>query len=277
VRPTSWVDAFTSSARTDDEVGFRGQYGFETDPQTGLVLAGHRYYSPFTRRWMNRDPIGYDGGMNLYEYSGDDPVNEVDTSGDDSSGGPADGLIDPNEVRFSQSGYSEAMRGSGGANTTVTELAAGLKNGSIKATDLPPIRLVKLNGALYTLDNRRLLAAYQAKKDVPYRWATEAEISQAEDAGKFTTENGGTFIERNSDIARGVDVMSRLGGTARGTVGGAFDVFNIVDIYLNNVGYLQWHHSDKGLAAYKTYRNWLKVWHPDEVQAADQYYLASHG
>jgi hypothetical protein len=33
-------------------------------------------------RFLNRDPIGTQGGENLYEYAGDDPVNEVDPSGD---------------------------------------------------------------------------------------------------------------------------------------------------------------------------------------------------
>ncbi len=49
------------------------------------MLAGHRYYQPQTRRWVNRDPIGYDGGINLYEYAGNDPVNEADPDGNGSS------------------------------------------------------------------------------------------------------------------------------------------------------------------------------------------------
>jgi hypothetical protein len=42
-----------------------------------LVLLGQRYYDPTQGRFLNRDPLGYGGGMNLYAYCGDDPVNEV--------------------------------------------------------------------------------------------------------------------------------------------------------------------------------------------------------
>jgi RHS repeat-associated protein len=75
-----------SQAMLASDYGYEGQFGYRTDQYSGLVLAGHRFYQPQTGRWLNRDPIGYQGGMNLYEYAGDDPVNEVDTSGDDGSG-----------------------------------------------------------------------------------------------------------------------------------------------------------------------------------------------
>jgi RHS repeat-associated protein len=56
---------FTDATKAPDEVGFGGQYGYYTDPETGLVLCTHRYYDPGTGRWLTRDPISYKGGMNL--------------------------------------------------------------------------------------------------------------------------------------------------------------------------------------------------------------------
>ncbi len=41
----------------------------------------YRFYNPETGRWLNRDPIGENGGPNLYGYVGNDPVNKVDPLG----------------------------------------------------------------------------------------------------------------------------------------------------------------------------------------------------
>lgn len=51
------------------------------DTESGFVYYGHRYYDPTTGRWLSRDPIGEAGGLNLYGFVGNDPVNAVDTDG----------------------------------------------------------------------------------------------------------------------------------------------------------------------------------------------------
>ena len=42
---------------------------------------GYRYYDPVTGRWPSRDPIGEDGGINLYGFVGNDGVNKWDLLG----------------------------------------------------------------------------------------------------------------------------------------------------------------------------------------------------
>jgi len=76
------TDAFTGGAEaTRDAMGFQGQFGAYTDNETGLVLMGHRYYDAGTGRFLTRDPLGYGGGINLYGFTGNNPVNESDPSG----------------------------------------------------------------------------------------------------------------------------------------------------------------------------------------------------
>ena len=49
--------------------------------ETGLSLLGFRYYDAGAGRFLNRDPIGYGGGVNLYNYTGNNPANANDPSG----------------------------------------------------------------------------------------------------------------------------------------------------------------------------------------------------
>jgi len=51
------------------------------DWETGLYYYGYRYYDPGTGRWVSRDPLGEAGGLNLYQYVYNSPLNYVDPDG----------------------------------------------------------------------------------------------------------------------------------------------------------------------------------------------------
>ncbi len=53
------------------------------DEETGFAYYGYRYYNPETGRWLNRDPIGERGGVNLYGFVGNNPVNQIDALGEE--------------------------------------------------------------------------------------------------------------------------------------------------------------------------------------------------
>jgi RHS repeat-associated protein len=59
-------------------IAYAGLYNHK---ETGLYLATYRGYNPFTARWLNRDPIEENGGLNLYEYVGGNPISYVDFLG----------------------------------------------------------------------------------------------------------------------------------------------------------------------------------------------------
>ena len=51
------------------------------DVETGLYYYGYRFYHPNLMRWLNRDPIEEDGGLNLYGFCENNGIENVDILG----------------------------------------------------------------------------------------------------------------------------------------------------------------------------------------------------
>jgi len=62
----------------------RHRFRFSTkyeDPVTGFLYYGFRFYNPESGRWLNRDPIQEEGGLNVYGMVGNNPVMRWDYLG----------------------------------------------------------------------------------------------------------------------------------------------------------------------------------------------------
>jgi RHS repeat-associated protein len=61
--------------------GYQTETAFSNEPGLGLNYIEQRYYDPLVGRFLSPDPISYLGGLNLYDYVDNDPVNRVDPNG----------------------------------------------------------------------------------------------------------------------------------------------------------------------------------------------------
>ncbi|MCA9805507.1 MAG: hypothetical protein KC777_26235, partial [Cyanobacteria bacterium HKST-UBA02] len=80
-----------SASLSGTSFGFTGQ---RYDAETELYFFKSRHYSPAIGRFLQPDPIGYVGGLNLYAYVNNDPLGFVDPMGFKGSpipGGVSDG------------------------------------------------------------------------------------------------------------------------------------------------------------------------------------------
>ncbi len=57
-----------------------GRFGVMAEGN-GLYFMRGRYYDPEVGRFINKDPIGYAGGLNLYGYVGNNPIRFTDPAG----------------------------------------------------------------------------------------------------------------------------------------------------------------------------------------------------
>lgn len=73
-----WGGRTKITGTMESEVGYTGHHHHG---KSGLVLTWYRAYDPATGRWLSRDPIGENGGINLYGYVDNSPVNLWDALG----------------------------------------------------------------------------------------------------------------------------------------------------------------------------------------------------
>jgi len=59
---------------------YNGRFGVQTDPN-GLLYMRARYYNPYISRFINADPSGFGGGLNVYLFCNGNPISETDPFG----------------------------------------------------------------------------------------------------------------------------------------------------------------------------------------------------
>ncbi|MCB2184537.1 MAG: hypothetical protein KQH63_21145, partial [Desulfobulbaceae bacterium] len=103
-----------------------GQY---FDAETGLHYNWQRYYDPQTGRYLTPDPIGLNGGINLYSYATQNPINYID----------ADGKLATTIVGIIAGAYTGALSGieSGNMFSAIAGGTAGAIVGGIVGTFVP--------------------------------------------------------------------------------------------------------------------------------------------
>ena len=77
-------DPFGNLVAQSGPLGEGNLYRFsskEFHQASGLYYYGYRFYDPNLQRWLNKDPIGEGGGVNLHGFVCNDPANQNDPMG----------------------------------------------------------------------------------------------------------------------------------------------------------------------------------------------------
>ena len=148
-----WQAAALPFGRTQVQLGtvqnnlrFPGQY---FDAEAGLHYNWNRYYDPETGRYLSPDPIGLDGGLNLYAYVENDPVNYVDP----------EGLSKTEGLPGSDPYYHELKEASADICNRAKKIELIEKRFKLEKKGMKPERVKKIMGWIKTAKDGRILGA----------------------------------------------------------------------------------------------------------------------
>jgi RHS repeat-associated protein len=80
-RYKAYGEPLSQSGWTQNPFRWVGRLGYFYDPDLVQYYVRARHYDPRLARWLSVDPIGYGGGINLYEYVGGLPLMRTDPMG----------------------------------------------------------------------------------------------------------------------------------------------------------------------------------------------------
>ncbi|MCP4593381.1 MAG: RHS repeat-associated core domain-containing protein, partial [bacterium] len=86
---TAFGEVVAPPAMNATRYGYAGAWGYEGGTELwgssgtapGILHVGARYYDPALGRFLQRDPLGIDGGLNVYAYVINRPLTLIDPSG----------------------------------------------------------------------------------------------------------------------------------------------------------------------------------------------------
>ncbi len=76
----SFGNVISANETVDNAFQFVGGYGLMQN-ESGTIFVRARNYDPVTGRWISEDPIGINGGENLYVYCENNPISLIDLYG----------------------------------------------------------------------------------------------------------------------------------------------------------------------------------------------------
>ncbi|WP_256260761.1 RHS repeat-associated core domain-containing protein [Burkholderia sp. NFPP32] len=126
------------------------QYTGRENDGTGLYYYRARYYQPRVGRFVSEDPIGLNGGSNLYAYVGGNPINLIDPTGEFGIPGAIAGGI----IGGISGGLGAAATGGIVWRGALFGVATGAVVGGTGAWIGASLKLTRFNGHLFFLKRR---------------------------------------------------------------------------------------------------------------------------